>query len=90
MTGFFSHAGASSASSDRGFATFVRSLPQSPPDQRRVRVFARDGGAFFTTHGDEAVRVAKEYYKTETVVREVAGLPWLSMTHKMFLQVSLQ
>jgi len=74
----------------RGFAAFFRSLPPpsssgaSSTTKPTFRFFARDQGGFYSSHGPEAHEVARRFYSTQTVVRQQAGLPSLSISHKLF------
>lgn len=66
----FHHYNAATGQADRSFAAFFKGLPSGDGKRRVVRVFARDGGSFFSCHSEDAYFVAREYYKTDTVVRD--------------------
>ncbi len=74
----------------RGFAAFFRSLPApfypgaSSTTKTSFRFFARDQGGFYTSHGPEVQEIARRFFSTQTVVRQQAGLPSLSISHKLF------
>ncbi|GAB5035153.1 dna mismatch repair protein msh-2 [Nannochloropsis oceanica] len=74
----------------RGFAAFFRSLPApicsraSSTTKTSFRFFARDQGGFYTSHGPEAQEIARRFFSTQTVIRQQAGLPSLSISHKLF------
>jgi DNA mismatch repair protein MSH2 len=71
---------------DRSFASFFRSLPSAALGQRRLRFFSRDGGGFFTCHGEDAAYIAVTFYSTQSVVRETAGLPTVSVAYNLLLR----
>jgi len=82
--------GVGAAAGTAGFAAFFRSLPApsstgaSPTTKSTFRFFARDQGGFYSSHGPEALEVACRFYSTETVIRQQAGLPSLSISYKLF------
>lgn len=60
---------------DRDFSDFFRGLEAK---ENTVRIFDRN--AFFSIHGADAISAANELYKTQSVVKELASLPSLTMT----------
>ncbi|KAF9769988.1 MutS-like protein [Fusarium sp. DS 682] len=70
-----------------GFIRFYKSLPAVNEDT--VRIF--DRGDWYTSHGQDAIYIAKTVYKTTSVVRQLgrndhSGLPSVTMTMTVFRQ----
>ncbi|KAM0261287.1 hypothetical protein ACHAQJ_002318 [Trichoderma viride] len=70
-----------------GFIRFFKSLPDIGDDA--VRIF--DRGDWYTSHGNDAMFIAKTVYKTTSVVRQLGkndhtGLPSVTMTMTVFRQ----
>ncbi|KAI4331515.1 hypothetical protein MLD38_029700 [Melastoma candidum] len=67
----------------QGFLSFFRSLPK---DARAVRFFDRRD--YYTAHGEMATFVAKTYYHTTTVLRQLGNgsnaLPTVTVSKNMF------
>ncbi|EPS69989.1 hypothetical protein M569_04769 [Genlisea aurea] len=67
----------------QGLLSFFRSLPS---DSRAVRFF--DRREYYTTHGENAIFIAKAYYGTTTVVRQLGTgsdtLSGVSLSKSMF------
>ncbi|KAK9685635.1 MSH2 protein, partial [Basidiobolus ranarum] len=62
--------------SETGFCQFYRSLGDANPGV--IRVFERNGGDFYSIHGEDALYVAREIYKTSSVIKYLGageGLP---------------
>ncbi|KAL2694532.1 MutS-like protein [[Neocosmospora] mangrovei] len=70
-----------------GFIRFFKSLPSENDDT--IRIF--DRGDWYTSHGEDAMFIAKTVYKTTSVVRQLGrndhtGLPSVTMTMTVFRQ----
>ncbi|KAK4094275.1 hypothetical protein Purlil1_1766 [Purpureocillium lilacinum] len=70
-----------------GFIRFFKSLPAVGDDT--IRIF--DRGDWYTSHGQDAMFIAKTVYKTTSVVRQLGrndhtGLPSVTMTITVFRQ----
>lgn len=67
----------------QGFISFFRKLPEN---EQAVRFFDRKD--YYTAHGDNATFIAKTYYKTHTVLRQLGSgadtLPGLTINRSMF------
>ncbi|CAN6445983.1 unnamed protein product [Victoria cruziana] len=71
----------------QGFLSFFRSLPQDP---KAVRFFDRRD--YYTVHGDNATFVARTYYRTTAVLRQIGSGPdaisSASVSKTMFERIS--
>lgn len=67
----------------QGFISFFRKLPEN---EQAVRFFDRKD--YYTAHGDNATFIAKTYYKTLTVLRQLGNgadsLPGVTINRSMF------
>ncbi|KAJ1342735.1 hypothetical protein BSLG_002832 [Batrachochytrium salamandrivorans] len=60
-------------SSETGFCRFFESLSQV---EGTLRLFERNGGDYYSVHGDDAIFVSEHVYKTATVLKNLgSGLP---------------
>ncbi|KAI8812287.1 muts domain V-domain-containing protein [Cladochytrium replicatum] len=57
--------------SEQGFCQFFRSLPEKPDST--IRIFERSGGDYYSVHGDDALYVAHNVYKTASVLKNLGG-----------------
>ncbi|RKP10741.1 muts-like protein 2-like protein [Thamnocephalis sphaerospora] len=55
----------------QGFCQAYRRLPEKPSNT--VRLFERNGGEFYSVHGDDALYVAHNVYKTTGVLKYFGG-----------------
>ncbi|CAK9330010.1 unnamed protein product [Citrullus colocynthis] len=71
----------------QGFLAFFKTLP---PDSRAVRFFDRRD--YYTAHGDNAVFIAKTYYRTTTALRQLGNvseaLSSVSVSKNMFESIT--
>jgi DNA mismatch repair protein MSH2 len=72
---------------ENGFIRFYKSLPAMSEDT--LRIF--DRGDWYTSHGDDALFVARTIYKSTSVIRQLgrndeSGLPSVTMTTTVFRQ----
>ncbi|KAJ1930073.1 MSH2 protein [Tieghemiomyces parasiticus] len=56
---------------EQGFCSFYLALPAKAGNT--VRLFERSGGDFYSVHGDDAHYVARNVYKTTTVLKYLGG-----------------
>ncbi|XP_065860687.1 DNA mismatch repair protein MSH2 [Euphorbia lathyris] len=67
----------------QGFLSFFKTLPH---DSRAIRIFDRRD--YYTSHGENATFIAKTYYRTTTVLRQLGsgpdGLSSVSINKNMF------
>ncbi|KAI8913720.1 muts domain V-domain-containing protein [Entophlyctis helioformis] len=62
-----------------GFCKFFAGLPAK--DDATIRVFERNGGDYYSVHGDDALFVADTVYKTSTVIKYLgSSLPSCTMS----------
>ncbi|KAI8873772.1 DNA mismatch repair protein MSH2 [Ramicandelaber brevisporus] len=64
--------------SEQGFCAFFNRLPEAPAagdslESRTLRLFERNGGEFYSVHGEDALYVAQTVYKTTTVIKHLGG-----------------
>ncbi|XP_031474444.1 DNA mismatch repair protein MSH2 [Nymphaea colorata] len=75
------------AKQTQGFLSFFRSLPQDP---NAVRFFDRRD--YYTAHGDNATFVARTYYRTTTVLRQISSgrdaISSVSVSKTMFERIA--
>ncbi|KAJ1339814.1 hypothetical protein BSLG_005552 [Batrachochytrium salamandrivorans] len=62
-------------SSETGFCRFFESLSQV---EGTLRLFERNGGDYYSVHGDDAIFVSEHVYKTATVLKNLAALSKLN------------
>ncbi|CAG8441467.1 12905_t:CDS:10 [Cetraspora pellucida] len=56
---------------EQGFCSFIRSLPQKP--ENTIRLFERSAGEYYSVHGDDALYIAQNVYKTTSVIKYLGG-----------------
>ncbi|RIB23812.1 putative DNA mismatch repair protein MSH2 [Gigaspora rosea] len=56
---------------EQGFCSFIRSLPQKSGNT--IRLFERSAGEFYSIHGDDALYIAQNVYKTTSVIKYLGG-----------------
>ncbi|KAJ3362492.1 MutS-like protein [Allomyces arbusculus] len=78
----------------QGFVAFFRSLPAKDPTT--LRLFARKasshgGGDFYSAHGDDALLIAQEFFKTSSVLKHLGPasnpLPGCTLSYANFQQL---
>ncbi|KNE62806.1 hypothetical protein AMAG_07987 [Allomyces macrogynus ATCC 38327] len=78
----------------QGFVAFFRSLPSKEPNT--LRLFARKasshgGGDFYSAHGDDALLIAQEFFKTSSVLKHLGPasnpLPGCTLSYANFQQL---
>ncbi|KAJ3359777.1 MutS-like protein [Allomyces javanicus] len=78
----------------QGFVAFFRSLPAKEPTT--LRLFARKasshgGGDFYSAHGDDALLIAQEFFKTSSVLKHLGPasnpLPGCTLSYANFQQL---
>ncbi|RKO91193.1 DNA mismatch repair protein muts, partial [Blyttiomyces helicus] len=68
----------SDKSAEQGFCKFFKALPEKP--DTLLRLFERNGGDYYSVHGEDALFVAQAVYKTSSVIKYLGadaprGLP---------------
>ncbi|CAG8584587.1 940_t:CDS:10 [Funneliformis mosseae] len=56
---------------EQGFCAFIRGLPQK--SNNTIRLFERSNGDYYSIHGDDALYVARDFYKTSSVIKYLGG-----------------
>ncbi|KAJ3073864.1 MutS-like protein [Podochytrium sp. JEL0797] len=70
--------------SEQAFCQFFRRIEEKADDT--VRLFERAGGDYYTAHGDDALFVAEDVFKTASVVKywggdaKTGGIPYVSIS----------
>ncbi|KAJ1971622.1 MSH2 protein, partial [Dimargaris xerosporica] len=69
--------------SEQGFCAFFHGMPEKMANT--VRLFERASGEFYSVHGDDALFVARQIYKTNSVLKylggdQTTGLPSCTMS----------
>ncbi|KAI9175636.1 MSH2 protein [Blastocladiella emersonii ATCC 22665] len=59
--------------SQAGFITFFNGLPPAEPGT--IRLFERNAGEYYSAHGDDAVFIARNLYRTEGVLKHLGSGP---------------
>ncbi|KAJ3300092.1 MutS-like protein [Borealophlyctis nickersoniae] len=57
--------------SEQGFCTFFKGLPQK--SETTIRLFERNNGEYYSVHGEDALYVAQNVYKTSSVIKYLGG-----------------
>ncbi|KAJ1498478.1 MutS-like protein, partial [Coelomomyces lativittatus] len=69
-----------------GFLTFYRSLPEKPPSL--IRLFERNSGDYYSAHGEDAIFIAREFYKTTSILKPLGvgatSLPSCTLSRSNF------
>ncbi|KAG9284182.1 hypothetical protein G9A89_022956 [Geosiphon pyriformis] len=56
---------------EQQFCIFFRGLPQKP--ENSIRLFERSSGDYYSVHGDDALFIAQNLYKTSSVIKYLGG-----------------
>ncbi|KAI8999374.1 muts domain V-domain-containing protein [Gaertneriomyces semiglobifer] len=64
--------------SDPAFTSFFNNLPGKPDGT--IRLFERNNGDYYTVHAEDAQLVAKEVYKTTTVIKYIGDLESVNLS----------
>ncbi|CAI2183555.1 19637_t:CDS:10, partial [Funneliformis geosporum] len=56
---------------EQGFCAFIRGLPQK--SNNTIRLFERSNGDYYSIHGDDALFIAQDFYKTSSVIKYLGG-----------------
>ncbi|KAJ3271523.1 MutS-like protein [Terramyces sp. JEL0728] len=56
---------------ESGFISFFKKLSQ--PSGKHLKLFERNGGDYYSVHGDEAIFIADTFYNTSTVLKYYGG-----------------
>ncbi|CAG8649861.1 11798_t:CDS:10, partial [Acaulospora morrowiae] len=56
---------------EQGFCSFFRSLPEKPGNT--IRLFERSSGEYYSVHGEDAIYISQNVYKTSSVIKYLGG-----------------
>ncbi|CAG8439292.1 7439_t:CDS:10 [Ambispora leptoticha] len=56
---------------EQQFCLFFRGLPQKP--ENCIRLFERSTGDYYSIHGEDALYIAQNFYKTSSVIKYLGG-----------------